>query len=66
MSRPSVVRLSAVNMSSILIITLSLDNYVINIWQDDVLMHLTNYAITKHSSDFIRDDEKGHKRYVTN
>ncbi|XP_063680327.1 tubulin polyglutamylase ttll6-like isoform X3 [Bolinopsis microptera] len=32
---------------------------------DDVLMHLTNYAITKHSSDFIRDDEKGHKRKIT-
>ena len=31
-------------------------------FQDDVLMHLTNYAITKHSSDFIRDEEKGHKR----
>ena len=30
--------------------------------QDDVLMHLTNYAITKHSSAFIRDDERGHKR----
>ena len=32
-------------------------------FQDDVLMHLTNYAITKHSSDFVRDEEKGHKRY---
>lgn len=27
-------------------------------------MHLTNYAINKHSEDFIRDDEAGSKRYV--
>lgn len=26
-------------------------------------MHLTNYAINKHSEDFIRDDEAGSKRY---
>lgn len=32
---------------------------------DDVMMHLTNYAITKHSSDFIRDDETGHKRKIS-
>ncbi|KAL5260266.1 hypothetical protein ACHWQZ_G010402 [Mnemiopsis leidyi] len=32
---------------------------------EDVLMHLTNYAITKHSSDFVRDEEKGHKRKIT-
>ncbi|XP_011677515.1 tubulin polyglutamylase ttll6 isoform X3 [Strongylocentrotus purpuratus] len=32
---------------------------------DDVCMHLTNYAINKHSSDFIRDDESGHKRKIT-
>lgn len=33
------------------------------VFQDDVMMHLTNYAITKHSDDFIRDDERGHKRF---
>ena len=27
-------------------------------------MHLTNYAINKTSSEFIRDDEAGSKRYV--
>jgi hypothetical protein len=27
-------------------------------------MHLTNYAINKHSEDFIRDDEAGSKRLV--
>lgn len=32
-------------------------------WQDNVFMHLTNYAINKHSEDFIRDDEAGSKRY---
>lgn len=32
--------------------------------QDNVFMHLTNYAINKHSEDFIRDDEAGSKRYV--
>ncbi|XP_013405921.1 tubulin polyglutamylase TTLL13P-like [Lingula anatina] len=26
---------------------------------DNVYMHLTNYAINKHSEDFIRDDEEG-------
>lgn len=31
--------------------------------QDNVFMHLTNYAINKHSEDFIRDDEAGSKRY---
>ena len=25
-------------------------------------MHLTNYAINKHSDDFVRDDESGSKR----
>lgn len=28
-------------------------------------MHLTNYAINKHSEDFIRDDESGSKRRIT-
>lgn len=27
-------------------------------------MHLTNYAINKHSEDFIRDDESGSKRRI--
>jgi len=34
------------------------------VFQDDVMMHLTNYAITKHSADFVRDDETGTKRFV--
>ena len=29
---------------------------------DNVYMHLTNYAINKNSSDFVRDDEAGSKR----
>ncbi|XP_071844450.1 tubulin polyglutamylase ttll6-like isoform X5 [Apostichopus japonicus] len=29
---------------------------------DDVCMHLTNYAINKHSSDFVRNDDTGSKR----
>ncbi|XP_041370181.1 tubulin polyglutamylase ttll6-like isoform X2 [Gigantopelta aegis] len=32
---------------------------------DNVYMHLTNYAINKHSSDFVRDDEAGSKRRIT-
>ncbi|XP_069136950.1 tubulin polyglutamylase ttll6-like isoform X10 [Argopecten irradians] len=32
---------------------------------DNVFMHLTNYAINKHSSDFIRDDEAGSKRRIS-
>ncbi|XP_055956580.1 tubulin polyglutamylase ttll6 isoform X1 [Patella vulgata] len=33
---------------------------------DNVYMHLTNYAINKHSSDFIKDDdEAGSKRRIT-
>ena len=28
-------------------------------------MHLTNYAINKHSEDFIRDDEAGSKRRIS-
>ncbi len=28
-------------------------------------MHLTNYAINKHSKDFIRDDDSGSKRRIT-
>ena len=27
-------------------------------------MHLTNYAVNKHSKDFIRDEETGSKRYL--
>lgn len=34
---------------------------------DEVRMHLTNYAINKHSDDFIRDDEEGgSKRKLAN
>ena len=33
--------------------------------QADVFMHLTNYAINKHSEKFVRDDEEaGSKRCV--
>lgn len=32
---------------------------------DNVFMHLTNYAINKHSEDFIRDDEAGSKRRIS-
>lgn len=32
--------------------------------QDDVCMHLTNYAINKHSENFVRDDTMGSKRYA--
>lgn len=33
--------------------------------QADVFMHLTNYAINKHSDNFVRDDEEaGSKRCV--
>lgn len=32
---------------------------------DDVCMHLTNYAINKHSDNFIRDDLTGSKRKLT-
>ncbi|CAE1276358.1 TTLL6_13 [Acanthosepion pharaonis] len=32
---------------------------------DNVYMHLTNYAINKHSDDFIRDDEAGSKRRIS-
>ena len=32
---------------------------------DNVFMHLTNYAINKHSEDFIRDDEAGSKRKIS-
>ena len=28
-------------------------------------MHLTNYAINKHSKDFVRDDDSGSKRRIT-
>ena len=31
--------------------------------QEDMCMHLTNYAINKHSKDFDRDEESGSKRY---
>ncbi|XP_053405841.1 tubulin polyglutamylase ttll6-like isoform X23 [Mercenaria mercenaria] len=32
---------------------------------DNVYMHLTNYAINKHSEDFVRDDEAGSKRRIS-
>ena len=32
--------------------------------QGDACMHLTNYAINKHSKDFVRDDEIGSKRRI--
>ncbi|KAJ8030028.1 Tubulin polyglutamylase TTLL13 [Holothuria leucospilota] len=32
---------------------------------DDVCMHLTNYAINKHSSDFVRDNDIGSKRKIS-
>ncbi|XP_053331380.1 tubulin polyglutamylase ttll6-like [Spea bombifrons] len=32
---------------------------------DNVFMHLTNYAINKHSANFIRDDVKGSKRKLS-
>lgn len=28
-------------------------------------MHLTNYAINKHSKDFVRDEDVGSKRRIT-
>ena len=31
-------------------------------FQDDICMHLTNYAVNKHSKDFMRDEETGSKR----
>ncbi|XP_074863093.1 tubulin polyglutamylase TTLL13 [Carettochelys insculpta] len=33
--------------------------------QDDICMHLTNYAINKHSENFIRDDTMGSKRKLS-
>ncbi|XP_006885278.1 PREDICTED: tubulin polyglutamylase TTLL13-like [Elephantulus edwardii] len=32
---------------------------------DDVCMHLTNYAINKHSENFVRDDAAGSKRKLS-
>ncbi|CAB1312037.1 unnamed protein product [Coregonus sp. 'balchen'] len=32
---------------------------------DDVCMHLTNYAINKHSENFVRDDDTGSKRKLS-
>ncbi|KAK3529665.1 hypothetical protein QTP70_033705 [Hemibagrus guttatus] len=32
---------------------------------DDVCMHLTNYAINKHSENFVHDDDRGSKRKLT-
>jgi tubulin polyglutamylase TTLL6/13 len=32
---------------------------------DELCMHLTNYAINKHSKDFMRDEECGSKRRIT-
>lgn len=31
--------------------------------KDEVCMHLTNYAINKHSENFVRDDDTGSKRW---
>lgn len=31
--------------------------------QEEVCMHLTNYAINKHNENFVRDDTVGSKRY---
>ncbi|XP_053367425.1 tubulin polyglutamylase ttll6 isoform X1 [Clarias gariepinus] len=32
---------------------------------DDVCMHLTNYAINKHSENFVHDDDRGSKRKIS-
>ncbi|XP_076856562.1 tubulin polyglutamylase ttll6 isoform X3 [Brachyhypopomus gauderio] len=32
---------------------------------EDICMHLTNYAINKHSENFVRDDDTGSKRKLT-
>ncbi|XP_051774794.1 tubulin polyglutamylase ttll6 isoform X1 [Erpetoichthys calabaricus] len=32
---------------------------------DDICMHLTNYAINKHSDNFVRDDDTGSKRKLS-
>ncbi|KAF4085121.1 hypothetical protein AMELA_G00113620 [Ameiurus melas] len=32
---------------------------------DDVCMHLTNYAINKHSENFVHDDDRGSKRKLS-
>ncbi|XP_062859168.1 tubulin polyglutamylase ttll6 [Trichomycterus rosablanca] len=32
---------------------------------DDVCMHLTNYAINKHSKNFVSDDDRGSKRKLS-
>ena len=37
----------------------------ISLLQTEQCMHLTNYAINKHSSDFVRDDDSGSKRRIT-
>ena len=36
--------------------------FLLDFFQSNVYMHLTNYAINKHSEDFLRDDEGGSKR----
>ena len=33
--------------------------------KDELCMHLTNYAINKHSKDFVIDEETGSKRRIT-
>lgn len=33
--------------------------------QDDICMHLTNYAINKHNENFVRDENTGSKRYCS-
>lgn len=35
----------------------------VSLYQEDVCMHLTNYAINKHSENFVRDGAVGSKRY---
>lgn len=39
------------------------EGLLLSLSQDDICMHLTNYAINKHNENFIRDDMMGSKRY---
>ncbi|XP_026944956.1 tubulin polyglutamylase TTLL13 isoform X2 [Sagmatias obliquidens] len=34
-------------------------------FQDDICMHLTNYAVNRHNENFVRDDAVGSKSYRT-
>lgn len=48
-----------------LLLTFFSNKAIVNpFFQDDTCMHLTNYAVNKHSKDFIRDEETGSKRCV--